>query len=523
VRRVPDKVAGAAKASRRQAVGEVRARLLEGGGAEAAAKQHERGKGTARERLAMLFDPGSFTELGLFVQHRGTEFGLAGRELAADGVVTGFGTVDGRLCYAFSQDFTVKGGTLGEMHAKKITNVQELALRAGAPIVGINDSGGARIEEGIDALDGFAAIFRRNTLASGVVPQISVILGPCAGGAVYSPALTDFVFMVEGTSHMFITGPEVIKTVLGEEITFEALGGASVHSGRSGVAHFQAGSEAECFAQIRRLLGYLPANNLEDPPARATSEGAGSDLAGVVPEDPNRPYDVRQVIRGLADAGDFLEVQERWATNVVVGFARLHGNSVGFVANQPKVLAGTLDINASDKIARFVRTCDCFNVPLVTLVDTPGYLPGRDQEHGGIIRHGAKVLFAYAEATVPKVSLVLRKAYGGAYIAMCAKGLGADLAAAWPTAEIAVMGPEGACNIVFRREIAAAPDQAAARAGKVAEYRERFASPILAAGRGYVDDVLDPPATRAWLIAALRSLAGKREERPRKKHGNLPV
>jgi acetyl-CoA carboxylase carboxyltransferase component len=520
MRRVPEKLKG------KSTVAATRERLLEGGGAEAAAKQRGQGKGTARDRLVALFDPGSFTELGLFVRHRATEFGLAGRELAADGVVTGFGTIDGRLCYAFFQDFTVKGGTLGEMHARKITNLQDLAVKAGAPIIGVNDSGGARIEEGIDALDGFAAIFRRNTLASGVVPQISVIMGPCAGGAVYSPALTDFVFMVEGTSHMFITGPEVIKTVLGEEITFEALGGAQVHNARSGVAHFLAESEADCFAQIRRLLGYLPSNNLEDPPAVPAEDPAEREepeLARVVPEDPNRPYDVRQVIRLLADEGEFFEVHERWATNVVVGFGRLGGRSVGWVANQPRVLAGTLDINASDKIARFVRSCDCFNVPIVTLVDTPGYLPGRDQEHGGIIRHGAKVLFAYAEATVPKISLVLRKAYGGAYIAMCAKGLGADLAAAWPTAEIAVMGPEGACNIVFRREIAAAPDQAAARAAKVADYRERFASPLLAAGRGYVDDVLEPPATRAWLIAGLRSLAGKREERPQRKHGNLPV
>ncbi len=507
-------------------IGEVRERLLQGGGAEAAGRQRGQGKGTARDRLAALFDPGSFTELGLFVRHRATEFGLSGRELPADGVVTGFGTVDGRLCYAFFQDFTVKGGTLGEMHARKIMNVQDLALKAGAPIIGVNDSGGARIEEGIDALDGFAGIFRRNTLASGVVPQISVIMGPCAGGAVYSPALTDFVFMVQGTSHMFITGPEVIKTVLGQEISFEALGGAQVHNAQSGVAHFLAADEAACFAQIRRLLAHLPANNLEDPPAAAGADPADRAepaLSTVVPEDPNRPYDVREVVRLIADGGDFLEVHERWARNVVVGYIRLGGRSVGVVANQPRVLAGTLDINASDKIARFVRTCDCFNVPLLTLVDTPGYLPGKDQEHGGIIRHGAKVLFAYAEATVPKISLVLRKAYGGAYIAMCAKGLGADLAAAWPTAEIAVMGPEGACNIVFRREIAAAEDQAAARAAKVAEYRERFASPLLAAGRGYVDEILDPPATRAWLIAGFRSLAGKREERPQKKHGNLPV
>jgi acetyl-CoA carboxylase carboxyltransferase component len=505
---------------------ERRARLEAGGGPEKVEEQHRRGKLTARERLGLLFDPGSFVELGLFARHRGRDFGLDGRELPADAVVTGYGTVDGRVVYAFSQDFTVIGGTLGEMHARKIMRVQELALAAGAPVVGIQDSGGARIQEGVDALDGYAGIFRRNTLASGVVPQISVILGPCAGGAVYSPGLTDFVFMVEGTSHMFITGPEVIKAVTGEDVTFEELGGGRVHAARSGVAHFLAPDEPSCFAAVKRLLSFLPSNNLEDPPVLPSADPPGRTepaLRHAVPEEPNRPYDVRDVIRAVVDDGDFLEVHALWAANAVVGLARLAGRPVGVVANQPRVLAGTLDIDASDKIARFVRTCDCFNVPVITFVDTPGYLPGRAQEHGGIIRHGAKVLYAYAEATVPKISVILRKAYGGAYIAMCCRGLGADLAAAWPTAEVAVMGPEGACNIVFRKEIAEAPDPEAARRARVAEYREKFASPYVAASRMYVDAVLDPAETRPWLAAALASLAGKREDRPARKHGNLPV
>jgi acetyl-CoA carboxylase carboxyltransferase component len=503
-----------------------RRRLEAGGGGERAAEQHARGKLTARERLGLLFDPGSFAELGLFVEHRAREFGLDGRELPADAVVTGYGTVGGRPCYAFSQDFTVLGGTLGEAHAAKIMRVQDLAMAAGAPLVGLNDSGGARIQEGIDALNGFAGIFRRNVRASGVVPQISVILGPCAGGAVYSPALTDFVFMVDGTSQMFITGPEVIRAVTGEEVSFEELGGARTHNQRSGVAHFFCRDEPSCFELIKRLLGHLPAHNLQDPPrgpAEAPPPGAEDALVAALPADPERPYDVRRVIEAVVDRGEFLEVHALWAQNAVVGLARIEGRPVGVVANQPRVLAGTLDIEASDKIARFVRTCDCFNLPLVTLVDTPGYLPGRAQEHGGIIRHGAKVLYAYAEATVPKVSLILRKAYGGAYIAMCCRGLGADLAAAWPQAEVAVMGPEAACNIVFRREIAAAADPEAARRERIEEYRRRFASPYTAAGRGYVDAVIDPRETRSWLAGALAAMAGKREEGPGKKHGNVPL
>ncbi|HEY8449223.1 MAG TPA: carboxyl transferase domain-containing protein [Bacillota bacterium] len=502
------------------------ARIRAGGGPERIAQQHERGKLTARERLERLFDPGTFVELDPFVAHRATEFGMAGREVPGDAVVTGFGRIDGRIVYAFAQDFTVLGGTLGEMHALKICKTMEQALKAGAPFVGINDSGGARIQEGVAALDGYARIFRMNTLASGVIPQISVIMGPCAGGAVYSPGLTDFIFMVEGTSHMFITGPEVIKTVTGEEISFEELGGAGVHNRTSGVAHFWAPDDATCLEQVRRLLSYLPANNLEDPPYRDTGddpERVADELDGVVPVDPNKPYDVRDVIRPIVDAGSFFEVHERFAPNAVVGFARLAGSVIGVIGNQPRILAGCLDIDASDKIARFVRFCDAFNIPLLTLVDTPGYLPGRAQEHGGIIRHGAKVLYAYAEATVPKISIVLRKAYGGAYIAMCGRGLGADYALAWPTAEIAVMGPEGACNIVFRREIAQAEDPAAMRRAKVEEYREKFASPYVAAALGYIEQVVRPAETRPLLVKLFASLAGKREERPARKHGNFPV
>ncbi|MBX6351560.1 MAG: methylmalonyl-CoA carboxyltransferase [Clostridia bacterium] len=501
-------------------------RATAGGGEEAVARQHARGKWTARERLDRLFDPGSFEEIDAFVTHRGQEFGLAGREVPGDAVVTGFGRIDGRLAFAFAQDFTVLGGSLGEMHAKKIQKVMDLALGAGAPVIGIDDSGGARIQEGVDALDGFAGIFRRNTLASGVIPQISVIMGPCAGGAVYSPALTDFVFMVDGTSQMFITGPDVIRAVTGEEVTFEELGGARTHNERSGVAHFFAEDEAACLGQIRRLLSFLPQNNLEDPPVRPydpATVAPDPSLREAIPPDATKPYDVRTIIAAVVDGGDFLEVHERYATNAVVGFARLAGRPVGIVANQPRVLAGTLDIDASDKIARFVRFCDAFNLPLVTFVDTPGYLPGRAQETGGIIRHGAKVLYAYAEATVPKVSIVLRKAYGGAYIAMCCRGLGADLAWAWPSAEIAVMGAEGAANIIFRDAIARAADPEAERRRRIAEYREKLYNPYVAAGRGYIDAVIDPAETRPRLVRALLALSGKREERPPKKHGNIPL
>ncbi len=502
-----------------------RAAALGGGGPERLARQRAQGKRTARERLDLLFDPGTFTELGLHVLHRGTDFDLPGRDIPGDAVVTGFGRVDGRTVFAFSQDFTAAGGTLGEMHARKIVSLQEMATRSGAPLVGINDSGGARIQEGVDALDGFARIFRGNVMASGVVPQVSVIVGPCAGGAVYSPALTDFVFMVRDIGYMYITGPEVVRAYLGQQVDHSGLGGGDVHAQRSGVCHFLEADEPACFAAVRRLLGYLPANNLEDPPVAPAPHVApeGAALRGVVPADPGKAYDVRTVIARLLDPGSFLEAHALWAENAVVGFARLEGRPLGVVANQPKVKAGCLDIDCSDKIARFVRTCDAFNLPVLTLVDTPGYLPGTDQEHRGIIRHGAKVLYAYAEATVPKVSLVLRKAYGGAYIAMCSRGLGADLAAAWPGAEIAVMGAEGACNIIFRAEIQRATDPESVRAARTAEYRAAFAHPYVAAARQYVDAVLDPAESRGWLHAVLEVLRSKRQEAPARKHGNEPA
>lgn len=507
---------------------ELRARdqaILDAGRPDAVARQTARGRQTARARLDMLFDPGSFVEVGMHVRHRATEFGLADRSIPADGVVTGFGRIGGRTVYGFAQDFTALGGTVGEMHARKIVHVQEMALAAGAPLVGINDGGGARIQEGIDALDGFARIFRANTMASGVIPQIAVILGPCAGGAVYSPALMDFVFMVAGVGQMYITGPDVIRSVLHQEVSHEALGGATVHAQTSGVCHYLAPDEAACLAAVRTLLGYLPANNLDDPPLGegVEPEAEPAALDAVVPVDSRDGYDMHAVISGLVDRGSFFEVQAAWARNAVVGFARMEGRPVGLVANQPRVLAGCLDIATSDKIARFVRTCDAFNLPLLTLVDTPGYLPGVDQEHGGIIRHGAKVLYAYAEATVPKVSVVLRKAYGGAYIAMCSRGIGADVTGAWPTAEIAVMGPEGACNIVYRQEIAAAPDPDKLRRERVEEYRRAFANPYVAAGRGYVDAVILPSETRQWLVAALAAIVTKRQDMPGRKHGNLPV
>lgn len=503
-----------------------RSDALAGGGPERIEKQHEKGKQTARERLDLLFDSGTFVELDTFVEHRATELGMEEKKAVGDAVITGYGQVEGRLIYAFAQDFTVLGGSLGEMHAKKITKVMDMAVKNGAPLIGINDSGGARVQEGIDALNGFGEIFKRNTLASGVIPQLSVVMGPCAGGAVYSPALTDFVFMVDHTSQMFITGPQVIETVTGESITKEELGGARAHNQKSGVAHFFAKTEEECMNQVKQLLSYLPDNNLADPPAIGCDDPVDrrdESLAGVVPADPNKPYDVREVIRQLVDYGEFFEIQAQFAMNAVVGFARFNGQPTGIVANQPRILAGCLDIDASDKIARFVRFCDAFNIPVLTFVDTPGYLPGTSQEHGGIIRHGAKILYAYSEATVPKISVILRKAYGGAYLAMCSQSLGADRSFAWPTAEVAVMGPEGACNIVFRREIEDAADPAAKRAELVEHYRETFANPYVPAGRGYVEDVLDPRDTRHRLIQALHSMAGKRQDRPGKKHGNLPT
>jgi propionyl-CoA carboxylase beta chain len=505
---------------------EIRAASLAGGGEEAVKKQHERGKLTARERVALLLDEGSFVEAGAFVVHRSRDFGMEGKRVPGDGVVTGHGLVDGRRVFVFSQDFTVFGGSLSGAYAEKICRLMDQALKAGAPVVGLNDSGGARIQEGVVSLGGYAEIFLRNTLCSGVIPQVSAILGPCAGGAVYSPAITDFVLMTEGTSTMYVTGPGVVKTVTHEEVTHEELGGAHVHATRSGVAHFTAPDDAACLAKVRDLLSYLPSNNLEDPPRRATEDDparADADLDTLVPEDPDRPYDVKEVVRRLVDDGRFLEVHAQYAENLVVGFARLGGRAAGIVANQPAHLAGVLDIAASLKGARFVRTCDAFNVPIVTLVDVPGFLPGTDQEFGGIIKHGAKLLYAYCEATVPKLTVILRKAYGGAYDVLSSKHIRGDLNLAWPTAEIAVMGPRGAVEIIFRKEIAAAADPAAEEARKIAEYTEKFANPFVAAGEGYVDDVILPRETRKRLCDALEMLRAKRDRNPPRKHGNLPL
>ena len=505
---------------------EKKAKAAAGGGTESVNKQHESGKLTARERLNLLFDAGTFTELDLLVEHRCSYFGMETKEVPGDGVVTGYGQVQGRLAYAFAQDFTVIGGSLGEMHAKKITKLQDLALKMGAPMIGINDSGGARIQEGIDSLFGYGEIFFRNTQASGVIPQISVIVGPCAGGAVYSPALTDFVFMEKHSARMFITGPEVIKSVTGEDVTAEALGGAMAHNQISGNAHFACDSEQELFATLRKLLSFLPQNNLDEPVfADASDSPARVDdaLIQLVPTNPNKPYDVRDVIKKIADAGEFLESHQHFAQNIVVGFVRLSGHTVGIVANQANVMAGCLDINASDKGARFVRFCDAFGIPLLTIVDTPGYLPGTAQEHGGVIRHGAKLLYAYSEATVPKVTLIVRKAYGGAYIAMCSRHLGADMVMAWPQAEIAVMGAEGAANIIFRKDINAAADKNAKRQEKIEEYRNKFSNPYQAAQRGYVDQIINPRDSRPAVISAFAMAASKRENRPKKKHGNIPL
>ncbi|ABW18002.1 methylmalonyl-CoA decarboxylase subunit alpha [Alkaliphilus oremlandii] len=501
-------------------------KVEEGGGAKRIAAQHERGKLTARERINLLFDEGSFVELDAFVKHRCVNFGMDEIEIPGEGVVTGYGLVDGRPVYAYAQDFTVLGGSLGEMHAKKICKVQDLALKMGAPIVGLNDSGGARIQEAVDALAGYGEIFYRNTIASGVVPQISAIMGPCAGGAVYSPALTDFIFMVDKTSQMFITGPQVIKSVTGEEVSSESLGGAMTHNKTSGVAHFVSANDEECIAEIRRLLGFLPSNNMEAAPEVYSADDLNRiipELNEIVPENPNKPYDMKEIIQAIADDNDFFEVQPYYAQNMITGFIRINGQSVGVIANQPKVLAGCLDINASDKAGRFIRTCDCFNIPVLTLEDVPGFLPGTSQEYGGIIRHGAKMLYAYSEATVPLVTLITRKAYGGAYLAMGSKHLGADMVFAWPTAEIAVMGPEGAANIIFKNEIAAAEDPQATRTEKIEAYKGEFATPYKAAERGFVDDVIEPSMTRIRIADALNMLASKRESRPAKKHGNLPV
>ena len=500
-----------------------RTRSAAGGGERRVTHQRASGKGTARERLASLLDPGSFTEIDAFVrQAAGPE---ADGAPIGEGVVTGWGRIHGRPVFCFSQDFTIYGGSVGELHSRKICKVMDLAYRAGAPIIGINDSGGARIQEGVDALGAYGEIFARNARLSGVIPQISVILGPCAGGAVYSPALTDFTFVADRVSKMFITGPQVTKAATGEDVTFEELGGAAAHSGKSGVAHFRARSEAECLAMVRELMSYLPANNTESPPPAEPVDPPGhpDELLAVVPTAPNKSYDVRHVLQRVLDAGYLFEVHQEFAPNAVVGFGRLGGQVVGVIANQPRVLAGCLDIDASDKIARFVRFCDAFNIPLITFVDVPGFLPGVAQEHRGIIRHGAKILYAYAEATVPKIAVILRKAYGGAYVAMSSRGIGSDLAFAWPTAEIAVMGPEGAAQILYRNELAHAEDPQALLAERTREYRERYANPYVACARGMVDDVIDPRETRARLIDGLAVLADKREDRPPKKHGNIPL
>jgi methylmalonyl-CoA decarboxylase subunit alpha len=499
------------------------ARLSVGGGEQAMQKQVAKGKLTARDRIKALLDPESFHEYDLFVEHKGKEFGMDRMLLPGDGVITGAGAIAGHPVCVFAQDFTVAGGSLGLGHARKITKIMDHAVRMGVPLIGINDSGGARIQEGVNSLAGYGEIFYRNTLASGVIPQISVILGPCAGGAVYSPALTDFVFVVDQISKMFITGPEVIKTVLGEEISQEDLGGARVQAEISGNAHFFAASELECFQQIKRLVSFIPWNNRNPAePTQPKPPKWSRPIDGIVPSEANRPFDVRDIIRAVCDDSDFLEVQEHWAANIVVGFARVDGHTVGIVGNQPMVLAGVLDVDAADKAARFVRFCDAFNVPLVTLVDIPGYLPGADQEHAGVIRHGAKVLYAYSEATVPKTTVILRKAYGGGYIAMCSRHLGADFVFAWPTAEIAVMGPEGAANIIFRKEINEAQDPESMRATKIQEYAEKFANPYIAAADGHIDAVIQPEETRQYLIHALEVSRGKSEVRPPRKHGIPP-
>ncbi|HLE79020.1 MAG TPA: acyl-CoA carboxylase subunit beta [Candidatus Limnocylindrales bacterium] len=504
----------------------MRAESLLGGGPTRVERQHASGKLTARERLDLLLDPGSFVELDAFVTHRSNDFGLADQRFLGDGVVTGHGTIDGRLVFIFSQDFTVFGGSLSEAYAEKICKVMDLAMKVGAPLIGLNDSGGARIQEGVASLGGYADIFLRNVMASGVVPQISVIMGPCAGGAVYSPAMTDFTIMVEKTSYMFVTGPNVVKAVTHEEVDSEALGGAQVHTTRSGVAHLAAHDESEALDAVRRILAHLPQNNLESPalvPSNDPPDRMDADLDRVVPDDAHRPYDMHDVISRVVDDGEFLEIQPGWAQNILIGFARLGGRSVGIVAQQPSVLAGALDIDASTKAARFVRTCDCFNVPLVTFVDVPGFLPGVGQEHGGIIKHGAKLLYAYCEATVPKITVITRKAYGGAYDVMSSKHIRGDMNLAWPTAEIAVMGARGAVNIIYKEAIANADDPVAESMRLVAEYEEEYSNPYIAASRGYVDDVIRPSETRPRLIRALEMLADKRDTNPRKKHGNIPL
>lgn len=497
-----------------------------GGGKDRIEAQHSKNRLTARERIDLLLDKGSFREIDLFALHRETAFGLADKKFLGDGVVTGWGTIDSRLVYVYSQDFTILGGSLGESHAKKIVKIIELAIKNGAPVIGLNDSGGARIQEGVVSLGGYGDIFLQNTLASGVIPQISAVMGPCAGGAVYSPALTDFVFMVRCSSYMFVTGPDVVKAVTHEDVSFEDLGGASVHAETSGVCHIAADSEADTLYLMQKLLSYIPQNNLEDPPYRATRDDPlrrERALDTIIPDDPAKPYDVKEIIRLIVDEGDFFEIHEHFAANIVIGFARLGGHSVGIIANQPKVLAGVLDINASEKAARFVRFCDSFNIPLLTLVDVPGFMPGMDQEHGGIISAGAKLLYAYCECTVPKITIITRKAYGGAYIVMSSKHMRGDINFAWPSAEIAVMGPDGAVNIIFRNELKNAKDAAKSKAKLVNEFRQKFANPYVAASHGFIDDIIEPSDTRPRLINALEMLANKRDVNPPKKHGNIPL
>lgn len=503
-----------------------RAERHELGGEKRVARQHDKGRGTAYERLEILLDPGSFHEIDAFVQHRSTNFGLENNRPLGDSVVTGWGTFDDRLVYVYSQDFTTFGGSLSLAHAEKIIKIMEMAMKTGAPVIGLNDSGGARIQEGVESLAGYAEIFLQNTLASGVIPQISVIMGPCAGGAVYSPALTDFVIMVKETSYMFITGPNVVKQVLNEDVTFEELGGASVHASKSGIAHMVADDETQALMMARELLSYLPQNNMEDAPYVATTDDplrADEALNTMVPDSANKPYDIKNIIENIVDDGQFFEIHEDFAANIVVGYARLGGHTVGIVGNQPMVLAGVLDINASEKAARFIRTCDAFNIPIITFVDVPGYLPGRDQEHAGIIRRGAKLLYAYCEATVPKLTVTTRKSYGGAYCVMSSKHIRGDLNLAWPTAEIAVMGPEGAVEIINRRDLAEADDPASKKTELADAYRAQFAHPYIAASNGYVDDVIEPSETRPRLINALNVFMNKRDENPPKKHGNIPL
>lgn len=512
--------------SKIQQLNEVKAQSRLGGGQARIDAQHKKGRLTARERLDLLLDRGSFREVDPFVVHRTHDFNLDDQKYMSDSVVTGWGTIDGRLVYVYSQDFTVFGGSLGEVHAEKICKIMDMAMKNGAPVIGLNDSGGARIQEGVVSLAGYADIFLRNTMASGVIPQISAIMGPCAGGAVYSPALTDFIFMTRNTSYMFVTGPDVVKAVTHEEVTQEELGGASVHSEKSGVCHVAAESEADTLYLIRKLLAYLPQNNMEDAPlAPSTDDPLRMDeaLNTMIPDDPNKPYDIKDVIRLIVDEGNFFEIHENYAANIVVGFARLGGSSVGIVANQPAVLAGVLDIDASEKGARFVRFCDSFNIPIITFEDVPGFLPGTNQEHHGIIRSGAKLLYAYCEATVPKLTVITRKAYGGAYCVMSSKHIRSDLNLAWPTAEIAVMGPDGAVNIIFRKELDAAEDPVKRKAELVADYKDKFANPYVAASRGYIDDVIEPKETRPRLINALAMLSNKRDGNPAKKHGNIPL